>query len=552
MSRLALFSAALLSACAAATPDAEPIPEAGTAGATVSAFQDGVAPIASYAGTRDTMIEEAHPSTGHGSDPRLSISGDTPSDSGDDESVLLRWDLGSTIPAGATVTAAAVVLQVTDKADQTYEMFEATQAWDEITATWKRASSSLDWDSNGADGAGDRGTAVVGTIRAASTGTYRVALTAAGIAMVQRWVADPSTNHGVVIADAGNDNRLEITSREGSKSSRPRLEITWQVSTGPVASTYAQTCDGSAGIALDATHFVNFSDEDQVLRIYARGGGTQAPVQTIDISGGLGMSADDEADLEDAARIGNRIYAITSHGRDKHGDLQNTRYRFAAIDVSGAVPTVQLTVAGYSDHLLTDLLDAANWDHPDTAILGQLAAATELSQASVADLAPEVHGLNIEGLARDPSATNPDRLILGLRNPQAGSAALLITLLNPDDVVAGQTAHFGEVVELALGGRGVRGLTWADALNQMVVIGGPIADAGTVELYTWSGDPVSAPIAVQALTGAALTAAEAVVAYPGSRDLQVLFDDGGESVSGTACKKLSVSQQRFVDQIVRL
>src|SRR4051812_8085587 len=43
----------------------------------VAAFQDGVAPTAGYAGTRDTMLEEADATARHGGDKRLSISGDT-------------------------------------------------------------------------------------------------------------------------------------------------------------------------------------------------------------------------------------------------------------------------------------------------------------------------------------------------------------------------------------------------------------------------------------------------------------------------------------------
>jgi len=86
----------------------------------------------------------------------------------------------------------------------------------------------------------------------------------------------------------------------------------------------------------------------------------------------------------------------------------------------------------------------------------------------------------------------------------------------------------------------------------MLVIGGPIADDGPVRLYTWSGDPASAPVVVQTLTSPALTAAEAVVTYPGTRDVQVLFDNGGQVINGTTCKKLAASAQSFTDQIVHL
>jgi len=522
----------------------------------VAAFQDGVAPTTGYAGTRDTMLEEADATARHGSDKKLSISGDTPGGSGKDDVALLQWDLGATIPRDAVVTAATITLTVTDKADQSYGIFEALRGWDEATATWKRASTATNWETNGARGATDRGTAQLGAIRAASTGRFTIALTGAGLAAVQRWVADPSTNHGVLLASATNDNRLEISSREDSKASRPRLEITWQPrGTGPVLDptpgTYQQTCDGSGAVAIDFTHFLDLDDEDQALRIYTRAA-SAGPIQQLDISAALGMTSGDEADLEDAARIGDRIYAISSHGRTKDGVLAPTRYRFLALDLAGALPALQLSVAGATDQLLIDLLDPANWDHPDAAILAQLAAASQLSVASSPDLAPELHGLNIEGLASDPSPTHPDRLVIGLRNPKAGGRAIAITLLNPATAIAGGTAHFGEVLALDLGGLGIRGMAWSDTLAALLILGGPEADVGPVRLFTWSGDPATPPVAVQDIVAPPGTAAEAIVPYPGTRDVQVLFDEGALLVGGNECKKLARSAQSFTDQIIHL
>lgn len=521
------------------------------AAALATAFQDGVAPTSSYAGTRDTMLEQDDPSARHGGDKKLSISGDTPGGSGRDDAALLQWDV-TAIPRTATVRAATISVTVTDKADQTYGVFEVVRGWDEATATWNRASSGTSWQVAGAQGVLDRG-AQLGAIRAASTGRFTIALTAAGVAAVQRWVADPATNHGVVLASASNDNRLEISSREDSKASRPRLEVTWDTGGGldPTPGSYQETCDGSGAIALDFTHFLDLSDEDQALRVYTRAtrGG---PIQQLDLSAALGMATDDEADLEDAARVGDRLYAITSHGRDKDGQLQPTRYRFFAADLAGTAPALRVTVAGASQRLVTDLLVAANWDHPDAAVIAQLAAATRLDVASDPDLAPEVHGLNLEGLAADPTPGNPERLVLGLRNPKAGGLAILVTLLNPGAVIAGAPARFGEVIRLDLGGLGVRGLAWSDALGKLVILAGPEADVGPVRLYTWSGDPLAAPVVVQDVVAPALAAAEAIVTYPGTKDVQILFDQGGQLVGGKACKKLATSAQAFTDTIVHL
>lgn len=525
----------VLAGCAAAEQGAQLEVAAG-----VVAFQDGVAPSSSYAGTRDTMLEEHDATAKHGADSKLSISGDTPGGSGQDDVALLQWDV-STIPTSAVVTAASLTVTVSDKADQSYGVFEALRAWDESTATWKRASTALNWETNGARGASDRG-AQIGAIRAPSTGRITIALDAA---TVQRWVRDPASNHGVLVASTSNDNRLELVSREGSKASRPRLEVTWQPG-GTPAGRYRETCDGSAAIALDATHFASFSDEDQTLRIYTRGSDA-APLQQLDLSAALGMAAGDEADLEDAARLGDRIYAITSHGRTKDGELAPTRHRLAAIDLGGTVPTARFTVAGWTDTLVEDLLDARNWDAPDAALLAQLASATRLDVDRDPDLAPEAGGLNIEGLAVDRA--HGDRLVIGLRNPTAGGRAIVVTLLDADAAIAGAPAHFGQALELDLGGFGIRALTWSDALGRLLVLGGPAGDGGPVRLYSWDGVTTTL---LQAIPAAPLAAAESLVAYPGTRDVQILFDAGGVLTGSTECKKLATSAQSFTDQVIQL
>jgi hypothetical protein len=80
-------------------------------------------------------------------------------------------DLGD--PSNAIVRAAKIVLTVSDRADQTYTLFELLRAWKEDSATWKLASSSAEWGSNGADGVTDRAAEPLGSIRASSTGVSR-------------------------------------------------------------------------------------------------------------------------------------------------------------------------------------------------------------------------------------------------------------------------------------------------------------------------------------------------------------------------------------------
>ncbi|WNG16698.1 DUF3616 domain-containing protein [Cystobacter fuscus] len=535
-------------------------------GLTSTSFQDGVSPSSSYAGTRDAMIEEEDANANHGSATSLSASGDTPAGSGNENYILLRWDVSS-IPANATIRSASIVVTVSDKADQSYDFYELTRDWNEGQVTWEQADSSQDWTSNGADGAGDRNTASLGSIRASATGTYTVTLNAQGLEVMRGWVANPASNHGVIVANKDNDNRLEIRSSEYStKTSRPKLTVSWEVSSGdggtdggsgsdggtdggaPIAGTYKGTCDGSGGVWLDSTHFLNFNDESQTARVFAQGSGATA-VQSKDLNSALGLSSSDEADFEDAARVGNRVYVTTSHARNKNGELETSRYKFFALDVSGTAPTASLQVAGTSSNLLRHMLEASNWTVPNTSVISLLKERSRLSEATVPELAPKVNGTNIEGLAALPTG----ELVLGFRNPRSGSNAVMVTLTNPDAVVAGATARFGQAILVNLGGQGIRGMAWSEAHQAMLLLSGPSDESnGPFALWRWSGAAGSAPVKVMDLSAPSDSAPETVIPSPVSKDVRILFDMGSHLLGGTACKDTSSSTQSFSDRIVHL
>ena len=552
-----LFTAA----CGPTAPDADglasrPPENQGLVGSQSTSFQDGVAPSSAYAGTRDAMIEEAHPDTHHGTDTSVSASGDTPSGSGQETYVLLQWDVSS-IPSTARVRSASLTVTVSDKAEQTYSLYALTRAWTESQVTWKQADSGHDWTSNGADGSGDRDVSSLGSITAVATGTYTVTLNAMGVEAVQQWVSTPSRNHGVVLANKDNDNRLELRSREYStKTSRPRLTVSWDpagTDTGtPLdasGGTYPSACDGSGAVWLDATHFLDFNDETQAARAYTQGRAATL-VQSTDLSGALGLSSSDEADFEDAARVGNRVYVTGSHARDSDGKKELMRYKFSAFDLSGTLPALQLRLVGTSSNLLVDMLNPANWTQPDSTLLALLADRTQLSTPTVADLSPKKKGLNIEGLASLPTG----ELVIGLRNPLSGSSAILVTLSNPDAFLAGATARFGQALLMNLGGAGIRGLTWSEAHQAMFILSGPSDDSssGPFTLWRWSGGSGSAPSKVVEVTDLSDDSPEAIVAYPGSKDLQLLLDMGSHPVGSSSCKSASTSSKFFNDVIVHV
>ncbi len=319
------------------------------------------------------------------------------------------------------------------------------------------------------------------------------------------------------------------------------------VSLDPTPGHYLQTCDGSGAVALDFLHFIDANDENQGLRVYSRAA-SGPPVQQVDISAGLGLTAGDEADLEDLARIGDRIYAITSHGRDKNGVRQAARYRFAAIDLAGTAPATTLAVAGSASTLLADLLDSANWDAPDPTLIAALDTSSQLARASVATLAPENQGTNIEGLSALPDG----QLAIGFRNPRPGGRAIVVTLTNPDALAAGQPAHFGGAAQLDLGGLGIRGMAWSSAHAAVLILAGSHTTGGPFRIYRWSGALDAAPVVAADVIAPASSAPEAVVPYPGTKDVQILFDQGDVNIAGVSCKDTAVANRGFTDVIVHV
>ena len=129
-----------------------------------------------------------------------------------------------------------------------------------------------------------------------------------------------------------------------------------------------------------------------------------------------------------------------------------------------------------------------------------------------------------------------------------------MSLLNADAVVTGGTAQFGEAMLLDLGGLGIRGMTWSATHAAVLVIAGPQTDvAGPFRLYKWSGVAGDAPIAVADITGVPTASApESIVAYPGSRDVQFLFDQGDHVLGSSICKDASESEQVFGDTIIHV
>jgi hypothetical protein len=192
----------------------------GTASIVSVSFQDG---MDGYSGTRDTKLMSQDPDTNFGDASKLEIDGSP------FRSSLLYWDLTS-IPQGSVVHSVDVTVNITNASGHVYDFYKSLRPWVESEATWNEYTFGLPWETDGSDGFSDRDSTVLGSI-SGSKGLATVSLNAQGVATVQAWVDDPSSNHGFIILNYINaKNGLDFSSREnGTASNRPKLTVTYSV-----------------------------------------------------------------------------------------------------------------------------------------------------------------------------------------------------------------------------------------------------------------------------------------------------------------------------------
>ncbi|HEU4374089.1 MAG TPA: DUF3616 domain-containing protein [Telluria sp.] len=304
---------------------------------------------------------------------------------------------------------------------------------------------------------------------------------------------------------------------------------TFDAAAAAQTSVHTGICDASAAATLDARHFVAADDEENILWIYDRA--VPGPVGSVELWNFLGIGKKDETDIEGAAAIGDRIYWISSHGRNRRAEIAPSRFQFFASDIdrsAGPVPALRLVGTSYKN-LLTDLIDQPIFAKYDFALASTLAPKA-------------MGGLNIEGLAATPDG----RLLIGFRNPIPHGKALVIPINNPSELVGGGSgpaarASFGYAIELDLHGRGIRSIDLVGA--EYYIVAGPIDGVGEFGIYRWSGNPHEPPMLVPVPQLAGLHPESLVATADGK--LQIFSDDGRRQVAGMACKDLPKKERSF-------
>lgn len=289
-------------------------------------------------------------------------------------------------------------------------------------------------------------------------------------------------------------------------------------------------CDASAAVPLDRHRFVVADDEDNLLRAYdTRAPG--APLWKVDVSAAIGVTpkpgkakrSAPEADIEAATRIGDLSFWMTSHGRNSSGKPKPERLKLFAARLPEPAKPLEVTGHAY-EHLLEDL-----FSDPRLERFGLRAAA---------ELAPKAPGgLNLEGM----TARNEGGVWIGFRNPIPDGKALLVPLLNPEQLVGEGRAQLGEPQLLDLGGLGVRSIS--HRAGRYLILAGHFDSALGPRLYTWDGASQPKLDARDQLNG---LNPEGFFTPEGGGDILALSDDGSLSVDGTECKRLKdPSKKRF-------
>lgn len=288
-------------------------------------------------------------------------------------------------------------------------------------------------------------------------------------------------------------------------------------------------CDASGGVPLDERYFVVADDEDNVLRAYDTAA-PGPPVWSVDVSSAIGVfakrkkpgKAAPETDIEAATRVGELAFWMTSHGRNSSGKLKRERLRLFATSLPKAGQSLKVVGKPY-ERLLEDLLA-----EPRLERFGLRAAA---------ELPPKAPGgFNLEGMTARPEGG----VWVGFRNPIPEGKALLVPLLNPEQLIQGEKAVLGDPHQLDLGGYGVRAISSQG--GRYLILAGPFEGAASSRLYAWDGKDAPQVVAGPALVG---LNGEGFFS-PGGERVLILSDDGGIPIDGQECKRLDdVGKKRF-------
>ncbi len=199
--------------------------DATDASATIDAPTTAMMTMISVA--RDTYIsnEAGEATFNYGGDNEVRLERDS------GERGLLSFDLAS-IPATATIFDVSLGITVieTPPAPTAINLHEALEAWDEGTlsgstglANYTMRNSGSTWTTPGAGTPGSASS----TIAASFTPVLGRQSIVLPDSLIQQWVQNPATNHGIVLISTNDDSSRFTTSEGLPVTDRPVLTVTF-------------------------------------------------------------------------------------------------------------------------------------------------------------------------------------------------------------------------------------------------------------------------------------------------------------------------------------
>ncbi|MCK5565345.1 MAG: DUF3616 domain-containing protein [Planctomycetes bacterium] len=329
---------------------------------------------------------------------------------------------------------------------------------------------------------------------------------------------------------------------------------------GDIDLVFHGASDASGAVSLGKDMFIVADDENNTLRVYRTKDRTRA-ISSFDVSKFLGTtSVHPEADIEGATRVGDTVYWITSHGRNKDGKIRPNRYRFFATTVKRDGDKVTIEPVGYAcRNLMHKLVETTkSWELKFKTRFNEKLKKSERKQ-----LAPKVNGLNIEGLC---ISHDKKVMYIGFRNRGLVSGSLItramvVPLINYKEVIEKKAEPvFGEILQWRLTndvringkmprysrGLYIRSMEYSDAHKTYFIVAGPYDSLREFVLYKWSGKKIEQPKAVRRIeTKGGKFTPEALIPFEGSKKLLLLSDDGSYlcNVTGPA----DCAEDEFID-----
>jgi hypothetical protein len=292
---------------------------------------------------------------------------------------------------------------------------------------------------------------------------------------------------------------------------------------------YRGTSDASAAVAIGRNMFIVADDENNTLRVYktTQGG---SPLLLYDLTEFLDVESEHpEVDIEGATKIGQRIYWISSHGRNKEGKTRPNRYRFFATNIETHNSNIIIKPIGKPCKTLIHALVKS-----ENMRFLRLDKATrfdsyKLSKKERQKLAPKRAGLNIEGLC---ASSDSKTIYIGLRNPSLidrrnrRSKAIIIPLKNADAVLEqNQLPIFGEPILWDLTSFGIKSMEYSSFHKAYFIIAGASDDTPGFALFQWDGKINNQPVLVKQFEQRDFNP-EALITFKNSEELFLLSDDG--------------------------